>query len=89
MKTFIVVVSFNVFLALDIFHRLLYGNSTLIDIIIYNKQINLIFAGILEIQISDHQTIVINTTHRPPPCKSKYISIVMHQKKNSKHTLIN
>ena len=48
---------------------------TLIDHIIYNKQINLIFAGILENQISDHQAIVINTTHRPPPCKSKYITL--------------
>ena len=50
-------------------------NSTLIDNIIYNKQRHLIFAGILENQISDHQPIVINTTHRPPPCKSKYITL--------------
>ena len=42
-------------------------NSTLIDNIIYNKQRHLIFAGILENQISDHQAILINTTHRPPP----------------------
>ena len=50
-------------------------NSTLIDNIIYNKQRHLIFAGILENQISDHQAILINTTHRPPPCKSKYITL--------------
>ena len=50
-------------------------NSTLIDNILYNKQINLIFAGILENQISDPQAIVINSTHRPPPCKSKYITL--------------
>ena len=50
-------------------------NSTPIDNIIYNKQINLIFAGILGNQISDHQTILINTVHRPPPSKSKYITI--------------
>ena len=30
-------------------------NSTLIDDIIYNQQINLIFAGILENKIRDHQ----------------------------------
>ena len=48
-------------------------NSTLIDNIIYNKQRHLIFAGILENQISDHQAIAINT--RPPPCKSKYITL--------------
>ena len=45
------------------------------DNIIYNKQRHLIFAGILENQISDHQAILINTTHRPPPCKSKYITL--------------
>ena len=50
-------------------------NSTLIDNIIYNKQRHLIFAGILENQISDHQAILNNTTHRPPPCKSKYITL--------------
>ena len=50
-------------------------NSTLIDNIIYNKQRHLIFSGILENQISDHQAILINTTHRPPPCKSKYITL--------------
>ena len=38
-------------------------NSTLIDNSIYNKQRHLIFAGILENQISDHQAIVIKTTH--------------------------
>ena len=55
--------------------RHLSDNSTLIDNIIYNKQIHLTFAGILENQICDHQSIVINTTHRPPPCKSKYITL--------------
>ena len=50
-------------------------NSTLTDNSIYNKQIHLIFAGILQNQISDHQAIVINTTHRHPPCKSKYITL--------------
>ena len=40
-----------------------------------NKQRLLIFAGILENQISDHQAILINTTHRPPPSKSKYITL--------------
>ena len=50
-------------------------NSTLIDNIIYNKQIYLIFAGILENQISDHQAILINTVHRHPPRKSYYITI--------------
>ena len=49
-------------------------NNTLIDNIIYNKQRHLIVAGILENQISDHQAIVINTIHRPPPCKSIYIT---------------
>ena len=51
-------------------------NSTLIDNIIYNKQRHLIFAGILENQISDHQAIVINITYRPSPCKSKYIILL-------------
>ena len=50
-------------------------NSSLIDNIIYNKQRNLIFAIILENHISDHQTILINTVYRPPPRKSKYITI--------------
>ena len=50
-------------------------NSTLIDNIIYNKQRNCIFAGILENQISDHQAILINTVHRPPPSKSRYVTI--------------
>ena len=36
---------------------------------------HLIFAGILENQISDHQAIVINTIPRPPQCKSKYITL--------------
>ena len=49
--------------------------STPIDNIIYNKQRNFIFAGILGNQISDHQSILINTVHRPPPNKSKYITI--------------
>ena len=68
MKTFIVVAYLNVFLALSV-------NSTFINNIIYNKQINLIFAGILENHLNDHQAIVINTTHRPPPCTSKYITL--------------
>ena len=78
MKTFIVVASLNVFLCIftiDYSTPRLSDNSTLIDNIIYNKQINLIFAGILENHISDHQAMVINTTHRPPPCKSKYITL--------------
>ena len=49
--------------------------STAIDNIIYNKKINLIFAGILKKHISDHQAILINTTHRPPSCKSKHITL--------------
>ena len=53
----------------------IYDNSTLIDNIIYNRQPNLIFAGILENRISDHQAILINPVHRPPPSKSKYITV--------------
>ena len=53
MKIVIVVGTLNIFLALDIYHYIplhmrLSDNSTLIDNITYNKQINLIFTGILE-----------------------------------------
>ena len=78
MKTFIVVASLNVFIALVIYHRLFYPPGFLIIVPLFiilsiiSKRL-VIFAGILENQISDHQAIVINTIHRPPPCKSKYI----------------
>ena len=79
MKTFIVIASLNIFLALNIHHRLLYppGFLIIVPLLIILSIIcrHLIFAGILENQISDHQSIVINTTHRPPPCKSKYITL--------------
>ena len=80
MKILIVVGSFNVFLALDIYIPLLYLHDYLITVLLLiilstiNSE-NFIFTGILENQISDDQEILINTVHRPPPSKSKYITI--------------
>lgn len=50
-------------------------NSTLIDNILYNKPNSFNFAGILTSSISDHQPILINTTHVMPLSKTKYITI--------------
>ena len=66
-------------------------NSTLIDnnIIIYNKQINLIFAGILEIQITKQFRLTLYIDlHQENPNISLFIIIVMHLKRTLGCTFI-
>lgn len=51
------------------------NNSSLIDNILYNNQNQLNFSCILDSSISDHQPVLINTSHSKPRTKTVHITI--------------